>query len=72
MTPTQQTVQNILAVTNNQTASKPVVDRITAQVDGYYGARGQMAKMHVVGLILDDLNLKWGEYAGKVSECFIG
>jgi len=72
MSPTQQTVQAILAATGNENASKAVKDKITQQVDGYYNARGQMAKMNVVGLILDDLGLKWGDYAGKLSECFIG
>lgn len=72
MTPTQQTVQKILAVTGNESATAAVKNKLTELVDAYYNSRGSMAKTFTVGLIIDELGLKWGEYAGKLSECFIG
>lgn len=67
MTATQQATQEILKVTGQGTASESVKAGVLRIVENYWGSKGSMAKGLAVGLIIDELGVKYGEYSGKIA-----
>lgn len=46
-------------------------DGVLKVVQQYYDAKGTMPKTLAVGLILDELGLKYADAAGKVATCLM-
>lgn len=67
MTAAQQATQEILKVTGKDSAPEAVKAKALTVVENYYNAKGGMAKAYAVGLLIDVLEVKYGEYAGRIA-----
>lgn len=67
MTAAQQATQEILKVTGKESASDEVKTKAGKVVEQYYDAKGSMAKAYAVGLLIDVLEVKYGDYAGRIA-----